>query len=236
MKPKPTLGYNWNLRFHIVYYHYLATYQKQLLSGEHFNEVDYWREWMDTLPKLESKNKNSQHVIYQNPFFYDETFDGHKDVWPELFSPYKMIFVHRDPMDQFSDIVNSGSHLYVSWPRFHGGTEEMHPADRFLAIAKKLYEARLRMAENYTAENLVIFSFEDFINEHERISTRLKQFLNIQSTRNAKNKRFVREQSMKNIGKGQHNEQAKKLLEGKPYVMAELNELRDKLIKHPLSI
>ncbi|WFE68808.1 hypothetical protein P8S54_00480 [Thiomicrospira sp. R3] len=236
MKPRMSPSYNGHFRFHSDYLKYLSRYENMLKAGEKFDEINFWQNWLSTLPKLDSGHKNYKHIVYQNPFFYDETYAGHKDIWPQIFSPYKMIFVHRDPLDQFSDIVNSGGHLNVSWPRFHGGTENMHPADRYFSIAKKLYTARLRMAENLTKDDLVIFSFEDFLQNHERVTTELKSFLDISSERNQNNKRFVREKSLKNIGKGQHNQEALKLLENKKYVLDELNELRNKLSEHRCAI
>lgn len=236
MKPRISPSYSGHFGFHTVLLKYLKRYEYLLKNNKEFDEIAFWQGWLSTLPILDSNFKNYKHTVYQNPFFYDETFEGHKDVWPQLFAPYKMIFVHRDPLDQFSDIVNKNDHLLTSWPRFHGGTENMHPADRFLTIAKKLYTARLRMAENLTEENLVIFSFEDFLREHERVASRLKEFLNIKSARDINNRRFVRDISIKNIGKGKQNQKVLELLEGKPYVMQELNYLRDKLQNHPLAI
>lgn len=236
LKPKNQHSHSLYLKFHTVFYKYLECYENKVLKNDHFDECLFWSGWLKTLPNLDSAHKKNIHTVYQNPFFYDETFSGHKDIWPQIFSPYKMIFVHRDPLDQFSDIVNSGGHLNVSWPRFHGGTEDMHPADRYFSIAKKIYTARLRMAENLTKKDLVIFSFEDFLQNHERVTPELKYFLDISSERDPNNKRFVREQSLKNIGKGQYNKEALMLLKGKDYILEELNELRDKLNSHHCSI
>ncbi|HCF7793923.1 TPA: hypothetical protein NIK96_002936, partial [Vibrio cholerae] len=232
LKPKIQPSHSSYLRFHTVLYKYLYRYENNVLKSDSFDEILFWKGWLATLPKLDSAHKKNTHTVYQNPFFYDETFSGHKDIWPKLFSPYKMIFVHRDPLDQFSDIVNSGSHLNTSWSRFHGGTENMHPADRYFSIAKKLYSARLRMAENLTKKDLVIFSFEEFLKNHERVTAELKSFLNITSERDPNNKRFVIEQSLKNIGNGQRNNDALMLLDGKDYILEELNNLRDKLNLH----
>lgn len=235
-KPSIQPSYAGHFKFHRTFFSFLSEFENKIKKSETFDEIKFWKEWLSTLPALDSAHKNYTHTVYQNPFFYDETFDGHKSIWPELFSPYKMIFVHRDPLDQFADIVKSGGHLNVSWPRFHGETEEMHPADRFLTIAKKLYTARLRMAKDYSKDELVIFSFEDFLYEHERVTGALKTFLDIKSQRDPKNKRFFREQSIQNIGKGQFSVEVKNLLKDKHYVMDELNELRQQLIVHPNAI
>lgn len=235
-KPKIQPDFSSYFKFHYTFLEFLAKFESRIKLNESFDQIGFWKEWLVTLPELDSSHKKYIHTVYQNPFFYDEIFDGHKNIWPVLFSPYKMIFVHRDPLDQFADIVNSGGHLNVSWPRFHGGTEGLHPADRFLEISKKLYTARLRMAKKFNREELVIFSFEDFLKEHELVSSRLRSFLGLNTQRDPENKRFVREQSLQNIGKGKLNKEVKSLLEGKPYVMEELNDLRKKLISLPNSI
>jgi len=229
---KSSPRYNGHLKFHKDLYEYLSRYEEKLISRENFDEIALWKGWLARLPLLDSGHKNFKHTVYQNPFFYDDTFDGHKTIWPKLFSPYKLIFVHRDPLDQFADIVNAKDHTLVYSPRFHGGTETMHPADRFLAISNKIYNARFKMAENYTKDELVIFSFEDFLQEHERVTKGLKYFLDINTKRDPKNRRFILKSSLKNIGKGKFNKEVTSLLKDKSYVMDELNELRKQLINH----
>lgn len=237
LKSKKSVNSHYDyFNFYKLLYLTLKKYEKKILNNSSFDEVVFWKDFLSNLPSLDSKYKKYKHIVYQNPFFYDETFDGHKEIWPQLFHPYKMMFIHRDPLDQFSDIVNAGGHLMTSWARFHGGTEHMHPADRFLTIAKKLYSARLRMAEKCDKNNLVIFSFEDFLKNHERVVDKLKPFLDITSERDPLNKRFVLEKSLKNIGKGKHNIEALNLLKEKNYVIDELNMYRDKLINHKLAL
>ena len=231
-KPSHDLYFN----FYSTYYRYLMNYEKLLTSNSSFDEIEYWKGWLSTLPDLDSSDKKYKHTVYQNPFFYDETYYGHNKVWPKLFAPHKMIFVHRDPLDQFSDIVNSGSHLDASWSRFHGNTREMQPADRFYEISKKIYLARLRMAEHYTPDDLMIFSFEEFINNHGQVTNKLKDFLNISNNETSMNQRFSLEESRKNIGNGKNNPMVAELLHGKSHVIEEINILRNRLMKLSTSV
>jgi len=227
--------YNSTIAFYRRLHSFLNSYEYLLKTSEAFDEIELCKSWLNAEALSLLENKNNHSIVYQNPFFYDETFSGHAKIWPKLFDPYKLIFVHRDPLDQFSDIVNSGDHLLSSWPRFHGETESMHPADRFLTIARKLYKARLRMAEEYNSDQLLIFSFEDFLVNHDKVTPVLKGFLNINSERSFSNKRFIKEKSLKNIGKGLANKEALQLLEGKSYVLDELNILRKELSALPQS-
>jgi len=236
LKKKLNVNYDNIFSSQKILYSYLNTYKVKVEQEIKFDEIVFWKEWLNKVSLIYSEEKDFKNTVYQNPFFYDETFSEHKYIWPKLLAPYKLMFVHRDPLDQFSDIVNSNSHLNVSWPRFHGGTENMHPADRFLAISKNIYNARLRMADEYEGNQLVIFSFEDFLRDHNRITNKLEFFLEIEKERDSNNKRFVIEDSIKNIGKGKFNEEAIFLLKDKNYVMEEINHLRSKLINHSSSI
>ena len=235
-KSNTSIDYVENIKFYSILLRTLLAYEKKIAIGEDFDEIKLWKSWLLKLPLVSSKEKNYKHIVYQNPFFYDENFNGHQDVWPKLFSSHKMMFVHRDPLDQFSDIVKAGAHLNVSWPRFHGGTEKMHPADRFFEISKKIYLARLRMAENLPQDKLIIFSFEDFLLKHEEVSFNIKNFLELQEYTHLGGRRFDLRESTRNIGNGHLHEETCDLLKGKGYIMDELYSLRNRLIEHPNSI
>lgn len=235
-KTLPSKKHTGYLKFYRDLYSYLSNYENMIKKSALFDEVSFWKPWISSLGNLGYPHKKYNFTVFHNPFYYKEQFDGHYNIWPDLFSPYKMIFIHRDPLDQFTDIVKDGAHLKASVPRFHGETKDMHPADRFLHISKKIYLARIRLASLHTKNQLIIFSFEDFINKHDRVTSDLKCFLDIKSQRDPKNTRFVKEQSILNIGKGQFSEEVKSLLKGKPYVLCELNELRQQLIQHPNAI
>ncbi|MBO1923738.1 hypothetical protein [Thiomicrorhabdus sp. 6S3-12] len=217
----------------------LLEHQALLKSGAVFDEFDLWRKWLASLAELYPSDQKRKVLLFQNPFFYDETFDLHSKVWPELFNPYKLIFVHRDPLDQWSDIVTKKEHLMtrstITGSRPFKGTEEMHPADRFLHIAKNNYLARLRMAKEYTRDNLIVFSFEDFINSHDFVTRELLHFLDVEQSPRRQSS-FDLSVSRKNIGIGKNNAEALQLLEGKDYVLEELYELRDQLINTEQSI
>jgi hypothetical protein len=225
VKPK---SYSSSISYYRSLYKFSNEYIKCLKQKDGFDEYELCKNWLYSIaiknnPKISS-------IIYQNPFFYEETFPGHEGIWQELFCPYKLIFVHRDPLDQFSDIVNSGDHLLSSWSRFHGNTDVLDPVERFYEISKRLYAARIRIAKESSKNDLLIFSFEDFIMEHHRTGNEIKKFIGINSTRAESNKRFILEESKSNIGKGKCNNKINKMLIGKEYVMNDLNLLRDELI------
>jgi hypothetical protein len=235
LKSRQEAAYNLRPAYYFNFYKALCVYERKITEND-FDEVRFWRSWLNDLADKLSVKSNFRYNVFQNPFFYDETFDGHSDLWPELFYPFKLVFVHRDPLDQFTDIVLSGSHIDTSSPRFHGGTESLHPADRFLEISKKVYKARLKIASEKSADELIVFSFEDFLLNHDRVASGIKNFFKISTDRDPNNRRFDLNKSLRNIGNGKHNEAVLELLDGKEYVMMELDILRKKLSSLPHSI
>lgn len=225
IKPK---SYSSNISYYRDLYSFSNEYIKCLKKNKDFDEYELCKNWLNKISIKDFYKKSN--IIYQNPFFYKETFSGHEGVWQKLFSPYKLIFVHRDPLDQFSDIVNSGDHLLSSWSRFHGNTDKLDPLERFYEISKKLYAARIRIAKKSSKNDLLIFSFEEFIMDHHRVGNEIKKFIGINSTRSELNDRFILEESRSNIGKGNLNHKVKKMLVGREYIMNDLNSLREELL------
>jgi hypothetical protein len=229
VKPRP---YNTSFRYYKDLYSFANRYIYFLTIKKNFDEYDYCQKWIYSLVLRRAQaDTEIKTIVYQNPFFYKETFSGHEEVWPRLFNPYKLIFVHRDPLDQLFDIVNSGDHLLASWSRFHGDTSHLDPIGRFFEISKKIYTARIRMAEQYDRSKLLIFSFEDFLLKHELVKNRIIDFLNITSTRDVNNKRFVLKESLNNVGKGHSDKNIEKLLAGRDHVIDHLNSLRSELVE-----
>jgi len=156
----------------------LDAYAKQVSDLSKAEEVAFWQDWLAFL----SAQYGSQALsVYQNPFFYPEFYANHQYVWQDLFQPYKLIFIHRDPRDQIAEIMHKGQHLRtssnVSGDIMYRGTETLPPLERTLAIISKIYQARINMAKQIAPEALAIFSFEDFVLNHEQISEQLVNFL-----------------------------------------------------------
>ena len=215
------------VKYYIFYYKALTKYEKNLrIPG--FNEGDYWRNWLSELANLTSKNKKNEangFTVLQNPFFYDETFSGHKDVWPSLLKPYKLIFVHRDPYDQLSDIIREGALNDSSWERFHGNTDKLESLERFCEISKRLYQGRLRLMRSHPYNDVIAVSFEDFILKHKEVSVELMEFLKLPIVFD----NWDYTKSLSNIGKGRSDPAVLKLIDGRDYMLDELYKLRREL-------
>jgi hypothetical protein len=216
--------------------HYLSAELKILSHNQSFDEIKHWKRFLYHFNIISSRKKSASIYIHQNPFFYAEIFPNHEQIWPHYFEPYKLIFVYRDPIDQFADIVAHGAHIHTKDTRMRKGTENLHPAERFYEINKKFYLARLRMAKEYSPDQLLICSFEQFLKNHQQTAEKLVSFLGIKSKRDIHNKQFILEKSIKNIGKGKNNTEAMCYLTDKPYIMEELYDLHEKLNALPHTI
>lgn len=219
------MEYYFKFRYYKCFYKALSLYEKSL-EQQNFDEYSYWREWLKEISQLFSKNSNSNYTVLQNPFFYDETFDGHKHIWPQLFKPYKLIFVHRDPLDQLSDIIATGAINDSSWLRFHGNTGELDPLERFCAISKKLYNGRLGLLSNHSNKDIIVVGFEEFIQDHVRVSKKILDFLGLHEHVS----KWDASMSLKNIGKGRLDPKVIQLIKGREDAIDEILELRKRLI------
>jgi hypothetical protein len=221
---------------YLLLYYYLLVEKRKLIHNRTFDEMRHWKTWLQKFSKIDSTKKLATLFVHANPFFYAEIFDKHEIIWPVFFEPFKMVFVHRDPCDQFADIVKNDMHITRFEHRFYTGTYHMDAAERYFNICKNIYLARLRMAKDYSPEQLLIVSFEDFLLNHQSVINKLKSFLGIKSERDQNNNNFVLEESIKNIGNGKKNIEAMSFLEKKPYIMDELYRLHNELDKLPQTI
>jgi hypothetical protein len=228
--------YNQNYYYHFQLISKLSKYQNLIKRNVIFDEISFWKDWLDEVVLSGESSYNCKHAVFQNPFFYDETFPLHRSIWPKLFEGSKIFFLHRDPLDQFADIVNNNDHIEVSWNRVFNGLETMDPADRFYTLSKKFYHARLKMAQEYERSELVIFSFEDFIMYHDAIAPLLLHFFGIKSDKSRLKNKFKRNESLKNIGIGANNDDILRLFHGKEHIIKELNQLRNRLSRCPQSM
>jgi hypothetical protein len=216
--------------------HYVSVEQRKLLYNKPFDEMAHWGKWLSYINHIGSKKKKANLYVQHNPFFYKEIIPNHEGIWQKFFEPFKIIFVYRDfLMDQFSDFVTYKSYIPFAHRSYYG-TEHLHAADRYFELIKRIYLARLRMAKEYSPDQLIVLSFEDFLQNHQAVTAKLKSFLSIKSERDPYNKRFILEQSMKNIGNGKNNTEALSWLEGRPHIMKELYELKEQLANLPHAI
>ncbi|WP_419239835.1 hypothetical protein [Photobacterium leiognathi] len=184
-------------------------------------EILFWNNWL--------KNKNKKiNQVYCNPIYYDNFEITHKDLWPKLFTPYKIILVHRDPFDQFCDIYLKGGMSDTSVKRFFGGTEDLNLVERFTYIVNKVHQARIDLIKSYDKDEVLLISFEDFVSGDIECFNELKCFLNLSQNDNLN--QFYTGESKKNIGIWKSNEEVKNIIKSNESVFDELIAMRKELI------
>ncbi|WP_063660033.1 sulfotransferase [Aliivibrio fischeri] len=219
--------YNDNINFNISLIYKFAVYfiRCHFFEMTEDEQVAFWKNWL-AISSLNEKD----YVVYCNPIYYDNFEPEHKELWPKLFSPYKIILVHRNPLDQFYDIYMKEGMSDTSVARFFKGSEELEPIQRFHYIVKKIHEARLNLINTYSKDELLLISFEDFVeNSHVHLNE-IVGFLGLSNCSFSNSERFDAEKSCRNIGIWKSNEHVKDLIIKNSEIVDELMIMRAELI------
>lgn len=187
-----------------------------------FNEpfrCSYWAYWPRTVGYFMSRGR-ARSLVLMNPFYYDGNFDGHTTIWPQVFSNIQLIFVYRDPRDQWFDLKKSGSLNNKRIRRFHGDSEFLTDEEMFLQVSKSIYHDRLKILNSDLKTKIVIF--EDFVMK-ENVRNDLLIFLGLQDTMKQEST-FLASESLPNIGKGDSLEFLKPLMSEYLSVKKYINE------------
>lgn len=200
----------------------------KFLSGKMSNieQIDFWKKWL-----VGSFGESNKKTIYCNPIYYDNFEPKHKKLWPQLLNPYKILLVHRDPLDQFCDMYNKGGLLDTSVTRFFSGTEKLDPIDRFHYIVKKIHKARLKLIRDIPSEQLLLVSFEDFIQKNTQTSEKVIEFLGLKNDEFISNNRFDINESEKNIRLWEHDKDVTQLFEKNKDIVDDIFKMRAELIQ-----
>ena len=151
------------------------------ISGELFD--NYSKKYIDSIFRNHTNGKRfvilDQAVPAQNPFQAEH-----------FFSEYKVIIVDRDPRDNFCDLINqhalmgdelrkNGASFFVDW---------------FL-------RNRDNVSRFSTADNIMYLSFENLVMNYDESVRRIEDFIGlIPEQHTEKNKYFIPERSIRNIG------------------------------------
>jgi hypothetical protein len=157
-----------------------------ILLGYFFHSIFNFRDkkqdikfWRDKLIILSQRlGRNSSELILQNPIYYDNIAPEHIKIWREIFNIKKIIFVTRDPVDQFIDIYNHGE-LRYGQTRFRHGTKGLNEVETYFKICRRTYESRLKMLREYSVDELCIINFERFSQLSNVDEKALKKFFKI---------------------------------------------------------
>jgi len=176
-------------------YKLITTYQiryKQLMLLKKLNEkltseisfeekMDLISIWINEIGHI--KNKNKDFVLFNQPLVPSIE----PKIWKQVFSPFKLIIVYRDPKDQLAEIIRKGN-LYVPYgaPNMnHGGLvlESIYGRSRQSAIkfhlqaVKKRMEWIDRLKTELSGDEFLLIDFEGLINNYELYRKIIENFI-----------------------------------------------------------
>lgn len=199
---------------------YLKEYRQQLALSGQPGDATVWNQWLQAVGQHIAGNRRA--VVWNQPIWVGM----HEHTWPELFEPYRLVVVHRDPEDQFAEVVRQGKiGKRKSDPAFDD-SETDDVAYVLKGIARK-YEALAELHQLLPEGRLLSVNFEDFVQEHQRQAARVCHFLGMEPEQ-IEGAPFKPHESARNIGIGQ-TDAIQKSLSGYRPLVERLCELRAQL-------
>ena len=173
---------------------YLEKYIEIINSN--FDEIEYWRKWLNQL--MEPYNCQNKFIVLDQPVFLTK----HIEIWTKLFNIQHIFVVHRNPYDQYSEIVRQGvKHLKRGYKVDHYEEKSYYNQENCaVSFADMLLDKYTLIFNNlkYFNDQITFISFEDFILDHEKTTKHIIKKIGL------KNKNLINSfnpsKSIKNIG------------------------------------
>lgn len=199
---------------------YLQAYRHHLSDGGSPSDSTAWNQWLQKVGRRVAGDHKA--VVWNQPIWVGK----HEHSWPAVFSPYRLVVVHRDPEDQFAEVVRQGKiGKRKSDPAFDD-SEQDDVAYVLKGMAAKLRHLKA-LQTTLPAGHLLTVSFESFVRDHQQQAERLNRFLGLETTQ-VGNAPFDPSQSIKNIGIGKNDSIQAMLAPYRPLV-DQLYQRRDEL-------
>ncbi|MGB1950389.1 MAG: sulfotransferase [Marinobacter sp.] len=197
--------------------HFLSHYRKALANGALPSESSIWNQWMQAVGDEYAGQKRA--IVWNQPIWVGK----HERTWPAVFSPFKLIVVHRDPVDQFAEVVRQGKiGKRKSDPAFDD-REKDDIAYVLKGIAAKM-QSLMALQEQLTTTGVLAVSFEAFVKRHKEQAGRVCDFLGLPEAQ-LPSAPFNPDYSVRNIGIGDTAE-IRSMLTGYQPLVDRLYELR----------
>ncbi|MGC8120895.1 sulfotransferase family protein [Marinobacter sp. VGCF2001] len=199
---------------------YLSRYRRHLNSGGAQTDPAIWNQWLRAVGRTYAGEKPA--IVWNQPIWVGK----HEHTWPAVFQPYKLVVVHRDPVDQFAEVVRQGKiGKRKSDPAFDD-TEKDDIAYVLRGIKAKISSLKA-LAQQLGREQILLVNFERFVKEPAAEAQRLCAFLGFRESQ-MPSAPFDPSKSILNIGIGENPDIRSRLA---PYqeLVSELYELRHQL-------
>lgn len=196
---------------------YLSRYRKHLSNGGAPSDSSIWNEWLQAVGKAYAGEKAA--IVWNQPVWIGK----HEHTWPAVFEPFKLLVVHRDPIDQFAEVVRQGKiGKRKSDPAFDD-SEKDDIAYVLKGIAAKMASLMALQAQ-LTESHMLTVSFETFVKSHKGEAERICDFLEFPEAQ-IPSAPFDPSYSIRNIGIGDTDE-IRAMLKGYEPLVDRLYELR----------
>jgi hypothetical protein len=122
------------------------------------------------------------YAIFDQPIF----LNSHLDIWPEIFSEYKLIVVYRDPRDKIAQLIRNNI-LYYDIETPTRGLIDIYGDGRLGAIKYEIDTAAARLNNANKLQkllgnsNVMILSFERLVNDYVEAKTDIERFLALEA-------------------------------------------------------
>lgn len=196
---------------------YLGRYRKHLANGGSPSNATIWNQWLQAVGGEFATGKPA--IVWNQPVWVGK----HEQTWPSVFQPFKLIVVHRDPIDQFAEVVRQGKiGKRKSDPAFDD-SEKDDIAYVLKGIAAKM-ESLMALQDQLGERHMLAVSFETFVKCHKAEAQRICEFLGFAEGQSP-SAPFNPAYSIRNIGIGDTDEIRHMLRDHQPLV-DRLYELR----------
>lgn len=160
----------------------LKELNNKLTSTISFEEkINFANQWISDVGNINSKNKDF--VVFDQPLLTN--LETH--IWKEVFNPWKLIIIFRDPKDQLADIIKS-EYLYAPYGapymNFGGATlETIYGRNRKGAInfhidaIKKNLEWVDMLKKELNPDQFLLIDFEGLVNNYKEYKNVIEAFI-----------------------------------------------------------
>jgi hypothetical protein len=149
---------------------YLGRYRKHLAKGGAPSDSRIWNDWMHAVGQAYAAGEKA--IVWNQPIWVGK----HEGTWPAVFTPFKLIVVHRDPVDQFAEVVRQGKiGKRKSDPAFDDSENDdiAYVLKGIAAKMESLMALQAQLGESY----MLAVSFERFVKDHKTEARRVCDFL-----------------------------------------------------------
>lgn len=146
-------------------------------AGSTAEKIARARDWLNEVELICAPS--ASYVVYDQPIFHGQ----HLSTWPEVFRPFKLIVVIRNPKDQIAQLIKTGS-IYTDHStclthglhEIYGGGIDGMVKFNLDAMIGRLESIKKMMAELPVSDARVI-SFEGLVGNDSRVVPEIEKFV-----------------------------------------------------------